>query len=252
MKLLAPVLLLLPALAAAVWSHSHGPDPNAIYRQGDFHDHGDVAGAGRYRYHDHPYGGGAAGRAAAEGGYGSDSDSGPGSGMGSGSGSGNSRHHLLHKYKRHYKPVGCNVRFRPIESLMGVGATQCAECLTATAIAGGNKSDDKKHGSYYASAGAYYAKAKCRDVCDYVPRVGRSSDLDPAGRAVRCTDSSTPHHTHNPGERVLRAAAPPAARHALPEREHLLPGLSVYFRLPVLWYVVAFIDEVWVNAFPTD
>ena len=157
MKLLAPVLLALPALAAAVWRHGHGPDRNAIYREGDYHDN-DVAGTTRYRYHN------AAGRAAAEGAYGAGSASDSGSGSGSG---------RRYKHKRHYKTVGCNVRFRPIESLMDVGATQCAECLTETAIAGGDNSYSK-HAPYYSSAGAY-AKAKCRDACDYIPRV-RSID----------------------------------------------------------------------------
>lgn len=244
MKLLAPVLLLLPALATAVWRHGHWPDSNAIYRQGDYHDN-DGGGATRYQYREQAYEG-AAGRAAAEVAYGS------GSGSGSGSASGSA--YRRHKHMRHYKAVGCNVRLRPIESLMGVGATQCAECLTATAIAGSNKSYSK-HGSYYSSVGAY-AKTNCRDVCNDIPRVRAINPLTGFGGVARALaalwDSnyrlvSHIYHT-NPGERVLRTAAQLQTQNALLEWEHLLPGCILDRRMPVLWYVWVFrlqsFDEV--------
>jgi hypothetical protein len=147
----ATAALLLPPIAAV--HRNRGVDMNSIYRQGD--RHGVVGGATGVREDTY---GRAAARAAA-----------------SDQGEGRRRQRRHDKYHYHHS-AGCQVTFRPVDSLMGNAATSCAECLTTVALSTGGYNDNYHDSS--PAATYYYAggNTACRDVCDIVTRVRKSID----------------------------------------------------------------------------
>ncbi len=181
----------LPSLGAAHWNH--GPDPNAIYRQGSPRD---VAGPTGF-----PDGGGGDS-------YGRTAANAAAAAAAEGEGRLAQYHHRHYRRQHHrYRGTGCNVRFIPVQSLMGTAATRCAECLTATAIAAGGNTTNNNHNNNhnnndYSSSSMYFgarSNAACRDECHYVLRVRQQQSI--RSTRIAYLNSHLPHHpTHQGSE----------------------------------------------------